>query len=127
MAFFLYEDRPGVIGTVGTLLGEAGINIAAMEVGRRAAGGHAVMGMAVDSPIPAATLAEIERVVGAERARALLLPAEPSSLRQGGQVAHQESRSSSSAIAAPASLASRANRLDSAGSPASAADRARAS
>src|SRR5205807_9315491 len=74
MAFFLYEDRPGVIGTVGTLLGNAGINIATMQVGRRRAGGAALMGMAVDSPIPAAVLADIERTVQAARTRSITLP-----------------------------------------------------
>jgi D-3-phosphoglycerate dehydrogenase len=74
MAFFLYEDRPGVIGTVGTLLGKAGINIASMEVGRKEAGGLALMGLAVDSPIPADVLASIEREIGAARARSFVLP-----------------------------------------------------
>jgi D-3-phosphoglycerate dehydrogenase len=75
MAFFLYEDRPGVIGAVGTLLGDAGINIAAMEVGRKEAGGQALIGLTVDSAIPAAVLAEIEVAIGATRARSLVLPA----------------------------------------------------
>jgi D-3-phosphoglycerate dehydrogenase / 2-oxoglutarate reductase len=74
MAFFLYADRPGVIGTVGTLLGGAGINIASMEVGRQQAGGPALMGIAVDSPIPADLLAQIEQAIGTERARTLVLP-----------------------------------------------------
>jgi D-3-phosphoglycerate dehydrogenase len=74
MAFFLYEDRPGVIGTVGTLLGQAGVNIASMEVGRRQAGGLALMCVTVDSPIPPDVLAEIERSVGTERLRSLVLP-----------------------------------------------------
>jgi D-3-phosphoglycerate dehydrogenase len=74
MAFFLYEDRPGVIGTVGSLLGSRGINIASMEVGRKQAGGAALMGIAVDSPIPPDVLAEIEKAVGTERAHSLLLP-----------------------------------------------------
>ena len=74
MAFFLYEDRPGVIGTVGTLLGNAGINIASMEVGRREVGGRALMGLTVDSPIPPEALAEIERAIGAERARSIVVP-----------------------------------------------------
>jgi D-3-phosphoglycerate dehydrogenase len=74
MAFFLYEDRPGVIGTVGSLLGSAGINIASMEVGRKEAGGPALMGLTVDSPIPQSVLSEIERSVGTERARVLVLP-----------------------------------------------------
>ncbi len=74
MAFFLYEDRPGVIGTVGTVLGGAGINIASMEVGRREAGGLALMGLTVDSPIPTQVLTEIAQAIGAQRARALQLP-----------------------------------------------------
>ncbi|HEX8099500.1 MAG TPA: phosphoglycerate dehydrogenase [Actinomycetota bacterium] len=75
MAFFLYEDRPGVIGTVGTLLGNAGVNIATMEVGRRQAGGLALMCVSVDSPIPSEVLAQIERSVGTQRMRSLTLPA----------------------------------------------------
>lgn len=59
MAFFRYEDRPGIIGIVGTLLGRAGVNIANMQVGRRAQGGEALMGLAVDSPIPEDILDEI--------------------------------------------------------------------
>jgi D-3-phosphoglycerate dehydrogenase len=74
MAFFVYEDRPGVIGTVGTILGGAGINIASMEVGRKQAGGLALMGLTVDSPIPADVLGQIEQAVGAKRARSLQLP-----------------------------------------------------
>jgi D-3-phosphoglycerate dehydrogenase / 2-oxoglutarate reductase len=74
MAFFVYEDRPGVIGTVGTILGGAGINIASMEVGRKQAGGLALMGLTVDSPIPADVLGQIEQAVGAKRARSLELP-----------------------------------------------------
>jgi D-3-phosphoglycerate dehydrogenase len=74
MAFFQYEDRPGVIGTVGSLLGGADINIASMEVGRKEAGGLALMGLTVDSPIPADVLAAIEREVGTQRAVSLVLP-----------------------------------------------------
>ncbi len=73
MAFFLYEDRPGVIGTVGTILGDAGINIAGMEVGRREAGGLALMGLAVDSPIPPDVLERIVREARMQRARSILL------------------------------------------------------
>ena len=74
MAFFTYEDRPGVIGTVGTLLGDAGVNIASMEVGRKQAGGPALMCITVDSPIPSEVLAEIERSVRTDRIRSLILP-----------------------------------------------------
>jgi D-3-phosphoglycerate dehydrogenase len=51
MAFFRYEDRPGIVGIVGSLLGKAGINIANMQVARHTEGGEALMGLAVDSPI----------------------------------------------------------------------------
>jgi D-3-phosphoglycerate dehydrogenase / 2-oxoglutarate reductase len=74
MAFFQYEDRPGVIGTVGSLLGAAEVNIASMEVGRKEVGGLALMGLTVDSPIPAEVLAAIEREVGTQRAVSLVLP-----------------------------------------------------
>jgi D-3-phosphoglycerate dehydrogenase len=73
MAFCLYEDRPGVIGKVGTILGEEGINIASMEVGRREAGGLALMGLTVDSPIPASVLERIAEAVGMKSARSIVL------------------------------------------------------
>ncbi|MBA2274979.1 MAG: phosphoglycerate dehydrogenase [Actinobacteria bacterium] len=71
MAFFRYEDRPGIIGIVGTLLGEAGVNVANMQVGRYAEGGEAIMGMAVDSPIPPEVLTSI--ISGAELRDARLI------------------------------------------------------
>jgi D-3-phosphoglycerate dehydrogenase len=74
MAFFLYEDRPGVIGTVGSMLGNAGINIASMEVGRKEAGGPALMGLTVDIPIPPTVLAQIEQAVGSSRAHSIVVP-----------------------------------------------------
>lgn len=64
LAFFRYEDRPGIVGIVGTLLGRAGVNIANMQVGRQSEGGEALMGLAVDSPIPQEVLSSI-----AEQAR----------------------------------------------------------
>jgi D-3-phosphoglycerate dehydrogenase / 2-oxoglutarate reductase len=59
MAFFLYKDRPGVIGKVGTILGEDNMNIATMDVGRTEAGGSALMGLNLDSPMSPETLARI--------------------------------------------------------------------
>ncbi len=73
MAFFRYEDRPGVIGSVGTILGEAGINIASMEVGRKEAGGLALMCLTVDSPIPPEVLDRIVEAVGMKSARQVAL------------------------------------------------------
>ena len=74
MAFLVYRDRPGVIGAVGTLLDDARVNIAGMEVGRKNAGGPALMGLSVDQPIPAAVMTRIERAIDAETARVVVLP-----------------------------------------------------
>jgi D-3-phosphoglycerate dehydrogenase len=73
MAVFRYEDRPGVIGTVGTILGEAGINVGSMEVGRTEAGGLALMCLTVDSPIPPPILDRIVEAVGMKSARSIIL------------------------------------------------------
>jgi D-3-phosphoglycerate dehydrogenase len=74
MVFVTYADRPGIVGTVGQQLGQAGINIAGMQVGRTAEGGNALMVLTVDSAIPAATLAEIGSAIGAAEVRAAHLP-----------------------------------------------------
>jgi D-3-phosphoglycerate dehydrogenase / 2-oxoglutarate reductase len=55
LAVFRYEDRPGMLGRVGTELGNRGINIISAAVGRRPeddAGGGAVMIVTADSPVP---------------------------------------------------------------------------
>lgn len=55
-------DRPGIIGHVGTVLGEEQINIAFMQVGRSSVGGDAVMVVGVDNPIADATLARLSQI-----------------------------------------------------------------
>ncbi len=57
-------DRPGMIGRVGTILGNHQVNIAGMQVGRVVPGGTAVMAFTVDSPVPAAAVREIAQVDG---------------------------------------------------------------
>jgi D-3-phosphoglycerate dehydrogenase / 2-oxoglutarate reductase len=47
------DDRPGVIGVVGTMLGAAGLNIADMDVGRTDIAGSAVMIISTTEPVPA--------------------------------------------------------------------------
>jgi D-3-phosphoglycerate dehydrogenase len=73
MAFFRYEDRPGIVGVVGTLLGEAGINIANMQVARHSEGGEALMGLAVDSPISDDVLASITQRAELRDAKLIVL------------------------------------------------------
>jgi D-3-phosphoglycerate dehydrogenase len=65
LAFFTYTDRPGMVGTVGRILGDAGVNIAGMQVSRDALGGHALVALSVDSEIPAEALADIEAAIDA--------------------------------------------------------------
>ncbi len=58
------DDRPGVIGTVGTLLGNAGVNIADMDVGRAAEPGTAVMLIAPTALVTDAVVAELRAAPG---------------------------------------------------------------
>ncbi|MBV8396008.1 MAG: phosphoglycerate dehydrogenase [Actinobacteria bacterium] len=51
MLFLRYDDVPGVIGRVGTLLGEAKVNIANMAVSRNREGGKALMVLSTDAPV----------------------------------------------------------------------------
>ena len=68
LLFFRYVDRPGVVGTVGTLLGEAGVNIAAMQVARRGVGGEALMTLTVDTPVAPELLDRAASAIGATAA-----------------------------------------------------------
>ena len=56
MLYIVNEDAPGFIGRIGTLLGESGINIGTFNLGRRAAGGEAVLLLSVDQAIPQSVL-----------------------------------------------------------------------
>jgi len=59
LVFFRYDDVPGVIGRVGSLFGEAGVNIANMAVSRSRRGGKALMALSVDSESPPELVAEL--------------------------------------------------------------------
>jgi D-3-phosphoglycerate dehydrogenase len=71
MVFLRYADRPGMIGILGQMLGEAAINIAGMQVSRDEKGGQALVGMTVDSAVPADLMARILDEVGADFGRAI--------------------------------------------------------
>lgn len=71
LLFLRYTDRPGVVGILGSTLGEAGINIAAMQVSRVQAGGEALMGVEVDSPVSVGLLDAVAESVGATTAAAV--------------------------------------------------------
>jgi D-3-phosphoglycerate dehydrogenase len=58
------DDRPGVIGVVGTMLGDAGINIADMDVGKSPQQGSALMLIAPSSPVPDDVVDALRRAPG---------------------------------------------------------------
>jgi D-3-phosphoglycerate dehydrogenase len=72
LVFFRYDDVPGVIGRVGTLFGEAGVNIANMAVSRTRRGGKALMALSIDSEAPKELLERI-RTEGFDDARFISL------------------------------------------------------
>ena len=51
MLYTVNADRPGFIGRLGTVLGEAGVNIATFNLGRTAMGGEAIALVGVDQPV----------------------------------------------------------------------------
>jgi D-3-phosphoglycerate dehydrogenase len=59
-----HEDRPGVVGRMGTILGESDINIASMQLGRDAPRGRAMMIVTIDDPVPDAVLERLRSVAG---------------------------------------------------------------
>jgi len=64
-------DRPGMVGKVGVLLGEHGINIAGMQVGRREPGGHSIMFLDVDHMISDEVMAEITKMENVRAAKSI--------------------------------------------------------
>ena len=71
MLYIVNEDAPGFIGRIGTLLGEAGINIGTFHLGRREAGGEAVLLLSLDMPIPQAVLDQARKLPGVRTVMAL--------------------------------------------------------
>ena len=73
MLFIENQDRPGLIGGIGTILGEAGINIAGMTFGRATPGGDAITVLNVDNPVPKDVLARIKSSTHVVNARLIKL------------------------------------------------------
>ncbi|MBA0124998.1 phosphoglycerate dehydrogenase [Haloechinothrix sp. YIM 98757] len=71
MLLLEYPDRPGVLGRIGTLLGEAGVNIETAQVSQTTEGTSAVLLMRVDRPVDASVLEPIGAAVGARTVRAV--------------------------------------------------------
>ena len=60
MIYTTNEDVPGIIGTLGQTMGEAGVNIANFTLGRADAGGEAIALLYVDEPIQANVLKDLK-------------------------------------------------------------------
>jgi D-3-phosphoglycerate dehydrogenase / 2-oxoglutarate reductase len=71
LVVFRYKDQPGMIGRVGTIFGEHGVNIASAAVGAEASGGQAVLALTTDAPVPGEVLEEILRLDGFDAGRAV--------------------------------------------------------
>jgi len=67
------DDVPGIIGTVGTILGRSGVNIDDMDVGRSPSGAAAMMAISTASAVPADVVAEIRASAGVIDAKAISL------------------------------------------------------
>ena len=67
------RDVPGVIGGVGTILGEAGINISAFHLGRRERGGEAMAVIEVDASLDEGVLSQLEACQGILAAKQIQL------------------------------------------------------
>jgi D-3-phosphoglycerate dehydrogenase / 2-oxoglutarate reductase len=71
MIYVRNADKPGFIGSFGSLLGDAGVNIATFSLGRDKPGGDAICFVAVDQPVSAEILDRIEALPQVKRARAV--------------------------------------------------------
>ena len=71
MMYIVNEDAPGFIGRLGTLLGEKAINIGTFNLGRRQAGGEAVLLLSVDTPVATEVLEKARSLPGVKRVMAL--------------------------------------------------------
>jgi D-3-phosphoglycerate dehydrogenase len=71
MLYVVNDDKPGFIGRIGTLMGERGINIGTFNLGRRDAGGEAVLLLSVDEAPSDAVMAEAREVEGVKMVKGL--------------------------------------------------------
>jgi D-3-phosphoglycerate dehydrogenase len=68
-----HRDVPGMIGRVGTLLGQQNVNISTMQVSRNAIGGDAIMVLSIDRPVEEETLRALRVIPGINSVRSLAI------------------------------------------------------
>ena len=73
LLFIEHQDRPGMIGALGTITGNHDINIGFMDVGRQAPRGKAVMVVGLDDPLPDNVLEEILAILHIDSAKVVKL------------------------------------------------------
>ncbi|HEV7956586.1 MAG: serA [Microbacteriaceae bacterium] len=66
LVVMIYTDRPGIVAIYGREFGDAGINIAGLQISRREAGGQALSVLTVDSPVPEDLLAKVREAIDAQ-------------------------------------------------------------
>jgi D-3-phosphoglycerate dehydrogenase len=71
MLYVVNEDAPGFIGRIGTALGEEGVNIGTFHLGRREAGGEAIVLLSVDDAVSAEMIAKVRALPGVKTAMPL--------------------------------------------------------
>jgi D-3-phosphoglycerate dehydrogenase len=74
MLFLTNNDKPGVIGDVGTTLGKNGINIARMQFGREGEGGIAISVVSIDTPASEEILADIKKLPNVLSTKQIYIP-----------------------------------------------------
>ena len=70
-----YEDRPGMVGKIGSILGRHNVNIASMHVGRRTRRGGAIVVLLLDETVAPEVMEEVSKAVDADFARLIRLDA----------------------------------------------------
>ena len=72
MLYVVNVDAPGFIGRLGTTLGEAGVNIGTFHLGRRSAGGEAILLLSVDEAVTGELLTRVRALPGVKTAMGLV-------------------------------------------------------
>lgn len=73
MIFLTNNDKPGVIGNIGTILGAAKVNIAGMHLGREVKGGMALALLLIDNAVGEDILKQVRNTENVLSARAVLI------------------------------------------------------
>jgi D-3-phosphoglycerate dehydrogenase len=71
MLMLNYDDRPGMIGKIGTIMGQHDINIASMNLGRNQKKGEAMVILSLDSSVPPPVVEELRGATNASFIKAL--------------------------------------------------------